>query len=442
MPVLHARMLRAAALLGGAVISLPAVSADAVEQQPEQSPLTLERAVEAALASNPALSAFAFELRAAQARERQAALRPAAEVGLDAENFAGSGGTGGVDAAEFTLALSQVLELGGKRGARVEAARAGSTLVEIERQAAQLDVIAEVTRRFIAVVERQALLELARSATELAQNTVNGSERRVKAAKSPHVELDRARIALGRAQLDERQATYRLEAARQSLAAMWGETGSVLNGMPMSVAQADLFALPEAGTFAALIERLAANPDFLRFASQARLRDAELRLAASQRRPDVTLGAGVRRFEESGDTAAVASFSLPLFTGGRAAPFVAEAEASRGLVDAQRQAALTKARATLFELHQELSYTVLEAQTLQRETKPQMVEALEETQYAFDRGRYSYLELVDAQREYLDVQRSLIEAAAEAHTLRAEIERLTNAPLAADAAAAIQRTQP
>lgn len=424
------------------LMCLSVFTAFAAEPESEAAPITLAQAVAAALERNPELGAFAFELRATQARERQAAVRPAPELGVEAENFAGSGDTRGFDAAELTLALSQVLELGGKRGARVEAARAGSTLVEIERQAAQLDVLAEVTRRFIAVVERQALLDLARSATELAQNTVNGSERRVKAAKSPHVELDRARIALGRARLDERQATYRLEAARQSLAAMWGETGPVLNGVRLGTAQADLFALPDAGDFATLMERLAANPEFLRFASATRLRDAQVRLAASQRRPDVTLGAGVRRFQESGDAAAVASFSLPLFTGRRAAPFVAEAEASRGLVDVQRQAALVKARATLFELHQELSYTVLKAQTLQRETKPQMAEALEETQYAFDRGRYSYLELVDAQREYLDVQRTLIEAAAEAHTLRAEIERLTNAPLAVDAAAATKRTQP
>lgn len=433
-----ARALRVTALVGSAALSFPAVPAEA----PESQALTLQQAIGAALERNPELKSFAFELRATQARERQAALRPATEVQFASEFFGGSGEFQGYDAAETTLALSQVLELGGKRGARIEAARAGSGLIDVERQAAQLDVLAAVTRRFIAVVECQALLDLARSATGLARSTVKGSERRVDAAKAPHVELDRARIALARAQLDERAASYRLEAARQSLAAMWGETSPALDGKPVGIAQADLFALPETGDFPALMERVLDNPDFLRFASETRLRDAELRMTASQRRPDVTVGAGVRRIEASDDAAAVASLSLPLFTGRRAAPFVAEAEASRGLVDAQRQAALINARAALFELHQELRYTVLEAETLKRETQPQMAEALQETQYAFDRGRYSYLELVDAQREYLDVQRSLIEAAAEAHTLRAEIERLTNAPLAADAAAAIQRTQP
>jgi cobalt-zinc-cadmium efflux system outer membrane protein len=59
-----------------------------------------------------------------------------------------------------------------------------------------------------------------------------------------------------------------------------------------------------------------------------------------------------------------------------------------------------------------------------------MEAALEGTRYAFERGRYSYLEWVDAQRELVEVQRSLIESAANAHLYRAEIERLTGESLA------------
>ena len=41
-----------------------------------------------------------------------------------------------------------------------------------------------------------------------------------------------------------------------------------------------------------------------------------------------------------------------------------------------------------------------------------------------------YEELIDAQREYLEIQRTRIEASATAQRLAADIERLTNAPLA------------
>lgn len=391
--------------------------------------LTLQQAVSAALQGNPALQTFEFRFRAQDARGQQAALRPTPELSLDLENFAGSGELKGVDAAEATFALSQVIELGGKRDARVGAAQAGRNALDIERQATQLDVLSEVTRRFIVVAQRQEQLQLTRNAAEIADKTVAASERRVSAAKSPHAELDRALIARDRARLEERAALVELDTARKQLAATWGESQPVMNGQPFGEVQANLFALPPSGDYAALVARLANNPDFLRFASEARLRDAELRLASTLRRPDITLGAGVRRLEESKDQAFVASLAVPLFSGRRAESFVAEAQANRELVDAERRAAEVRAQATLYELHRQLSRAVSEAQTLRDDIQPRSAEALKETEYAYERGRYSYLELVDAQREYLAVQAALIDAAAGAHGLRAEIERLTNAPL-------------
>lgn len=395
--------------------------------------LTLREAVAAALANNPDLGAYVFELRAAQAREQQAGLHPAPELAIEAENFAGSGDTRAYDAAETTLALSQVIELGAKRGARIDFARAGSGAVEIERQAAQLDVLAEVTRRFIAVARAQERLTLARSATALGEHMVEASQRRVDAAKSPHAELDRARIALDRYRLDEQAASADLDTARKQLAAMWGATRSVIDGRAFVEVRAELFALPAAGDFDALVGKLAANPDFLRYASDARLRDAELRLATTLRRPDVTLSGGLRRFEETSDEMFVASVSLPLFSGSRANGYIAEAQANRARVDAQKRAAEVRAEATLYELHRQLARAVGEARTLGDDIRPRAAEALEETEYAYTRGRYGYLELVDAQREYLSVQAALIDAAASAHLLRAEIERLTHTPLAAPA---------
>lgn len=392
-------------------------------------PLTLQQAIGAALQGNPQLQTFAFQFRAGDARSEQAGLRPAPEVSIDLENFAGSGKAQGFDTAEATFALSQVIELGGKRDARIDVAQAGRNALDIERQSAQLDVLAEVTRRFIAVAQRQQQVRLARSAAEFAVKTVAASEQRVNAAKAPHAELDRARIARDRYRLEERAAEVDLDTARKQLAATWGESQPMIDGQLIGEVRADLFALPPSGDFTELASRLAANPDFLRFASAARLRDAELRLAASQRKPDVTLAAGVRQLQDSDDQAVVASLSIPLFSGRRTESFITEAQANRELVDAEQRVAEVKAQAALYELHQQLMRAVQEARTLQDDIQPRSAEALKETEYAYTRGRYGYLELVDAQREYLAVQATLIEAAANAHTLRAEIERLTNAPL-------------
>jgi len=300
----------------------------------------------------------------------------------------------------------------------------------VSRQATQLDVLADVTRRFITVAARQEHLRLAVREVALAEQTVSGSERRVNAARAPHAELDRARIALDRARLDQQRAALQLESARKHLAATWGESQPVVGERRFGEVTADLFAPPRTGDFDALVERLVANPDFLRFTSEARLRDAELRLASTRRRPDIAVSGGVRRMEVGNDESFVASISVPLFSGGRADGFVAEATANRDLVTAERRIALIKAEAVLYELHRELRGAVLEVEALRGGILPRAEEAMNETGYAYERGRYSYLELVDAQREFLALQAAMIDAAANAQTLCAEIERLTNAPLA------------
>lgn len=395
----------------------------------DAAPLALRQAIEAALAGNLQLQGFVFQLRAQQARSRQAALRPAPELSLEVENFAGLDAARGFDSSETTLALSQLVELGGRREARADVATAAYRLIDAERAARQLDVLAEVTRRFIVVAAGQERLRLARSAVTFAEQTVAASERRVKAAKSPHAELDRARIALDRIRLDEHRAAVGLETARRQLAAVWGESQTAIGGQPFGEVQGDLFTLPVAGEFGALIERLAASPDFLRFASEARLREAELRLAATRRRPDLTLTGGIRHIEAEGEQALIAGVAIPLFSGRRSQTEFAEARANRERVDTERRAAEIAAQATLYELHHRLERAIAEAATLRGDILPRAREALAETEHAYARGRYSYLELVDAQREYLALQAGLIDTSADAHLLRAEIERLTNAPL-------------
>jgi cobalt-zinc-cadmium efflux system outer membrane protein len=212
---------------------------------------------------------------------------------------------------------------------------------------------------------------------------------------------------------------------------MWAVDDSSLDGKPVGEVRGDLFRLPEIEDFATLMARLQANPDFLRFASEERLRDAQLRLASTQRRSNIELGGGLRRLQATHDTALVATFSIPLFSGRRAESFIAEAAARRDAVGVARDAAMIKARAQLYALYRELQEAAATVTVLDETVVPKMEEALKETEYAFQRGRYSYLELVDAQREYLEVQRQRIEAGAQAHLLATEIERLTNAPLAA-----------
>lgn len=394
---------------------------------PGAPPLDLATAVRHTLAGNPGLAALAFPLRAQQARIEAAGLKPPPTLDLQVENGLGTGRYRGFDGAEASFALSQVIEMGDQRQRRVEAADAARHALDAERAIAQLDVLAELGRRFIHVASDHKQLELTELATQLAGRTLAEVERRVKAARSPAVELHRARIALARAEVEQEHAEHELLTSRRKLAAMWGSREADFGPV-----RAELFVLPPVEDYDRLARRLADSPDFLRFATEARQREAELRLAEAKARSPVTLSAGLRWLRETDDAALVGGVALPLFGRRQAQPAIAEARALHEGVDASRQAAQVKAEASLFELVQELRHGITEAEMLRDRVLPQMEEALAATEYAWRRGRYGYLEWTEAQRERVEVQRALIEAAAKAHLFHVEIERLTGAAATAD----------
>ena len=141
---------------------------------------------------------------------------------------------------------------------------------------------------------------------------------------------------------------------------------------------------------------------------------------------------GLKRLQQTRDEALVLGVTMPLKSKARARSAIAEAAALRSETAAERDAHRVRAEAQLFELYQELQHALTEASALRERVLPEMEAALDATRYAFERGRYSYLEWVDAQRELFEVQRALIESAANAHLFRAEIERLTGEPLTAE----------
>jgi len=386
--------------------------------------LTLARAIDAALRGNPDLRASSYELSAAQARIIQAGLRPNPELGIQWENFAGTGATRGTRALETTLSLSQVVELGSKRDRRQSVALADSDLVSIAQRARELDVLANVTSRFIDVVAAQERARFSAEATALTQKMLDAIDARVTAGRSPEAERSRARIALTRAQVEQRQADSELRSARCTLSASWGRPEPAF-----STATADLFELRSVAPLPALLRQLEQSPDFIKFASEGRLREAELRLARAQTRPDLTFSLGVRRFEAGSDAALVAGLSMPLPLYDRNQGAIREAQARLSQNVAQQEAAFVTARAALFALYQGMTAARERVTTLRSEALPQAQQALDQTRNGYERGRFSFLELSTAQEELLALKSAVIDAAADYHRLLTEVERLTNTAL-------------
>lgn len=391
--------------------------------QDSPSRLGLQNAIVRSLQSNPDLAAFAYELEAQSGRVRQAGARPRPQVDLLVENALGSGQRSSFDSVETTLSLGFIIEHGARQR-RLEAAQAGSSLLDTETTVRRLDVAAETTRRYLEILLAQDEITELNRAVQLGQETLTAVQGRVRAAKAPEAEEARAHAQVARTRLDLEHAEHQLETARHRLVALWGT-----NAADFGAVEGALLNLPKLEAFESFRERLERNPQFEMLLSERRLREAELRLAESRRRLPWQVTAGVRRFEDQNDHAFIVGVTIPLPARDQAEGGITTARAQAAQVDAKRAALRAQLDSELFALYQELRHSYMETQVLRDEVLPRMEIAVEQSRYAYERGRYGYIEWVAAQRELLEQRRALLEASANAHRFRIEIERLTGAAL-------------
>lgn len=390
------------------------------------SALTLRAAIAATLADNPELHLYPLRKAEILSEHSLAALKPPLQINAGAEDLLGSGALQFVDATEFTLSLSQVVELGEQREARIGINGQRQQRLQGEQQIIELELLTEVTRRFIATAAAQQEVALQSKAVELAEQTHAALQALVDAGQSPRYEQIRAGAALARSRLALTQANSDLEVARLRLAAMWNSYTPDFDEV-----SADLLNIGNAGDLTTLLLELADNPNLSLFANEERLRTAQLREAQSSARGTLQWTAGVRYLREPGDAALVLGFSMPLGSKSRASGAIGAAASRLQQVESEREVALNRMRTQLFTLHVQLRQAIAEVNSLRDEVLPQLEQVQTQTLSAYQSGRYSYLELTTAQQEYLNAEHALIDAATDAHLLRTEIEHLSGSALSA-----------
>ena len=389
-----------------------------------ESTLTLGEAVRATLQYNPQLAGYTFKLNALAGEKQTAALRPELRVNTDLENVAGSGELSGTKASELTISLSSAIELGGQRDARVNLVTARQQQLASSQRVLTLDVVTAVTQQFIRLLVAQEELTLREESHQLLQQTLTLLTRQVQAGGTAETELLRGNAALTRATLALRQARQRVSAERIRLSAFWADTSP-----DFTAAKADLYGVPSTTTLPALLEKLSNNPDLAFLSAEIDVRSAEVRRAQSERRPALEWNAGVRRLQESDDSAVVFGLSMPLGSSGRARGAIATATANQQQAEWDKDATRIQLEAQLIAAYETHQLAVDEVNVLRDQVLPSLKKVMRSTADAFDRGRYSYLELNLAQNQLLNAQQALVEAAARMQETRIELERMIGSTL-------------
>ncbi|MFV0477785.1 MAG: TolC family protein [Parahaliea sp.] len=388
--------------------------------------LSLAEALSLSLANNPSLQAYAPQLEQLKGEEIKAGLKPALELGLDIENALGSGDFSDTDAAEYTLSLSSVIERGDKRKARLLVSQRQIDLLSARRSAQAMDLLASVTRQYISTLALQEKVKLAEHVLNTARSLKYSVKHLVDNAASPQAELLRAQATETRASLDLARASALYDAERATLAAILGTNWT------MTPRLSGRLTIPtDAVSFDALWTLASNSLSMLAFASEIRVREAEVDLARTNAHANISWQLGTRYFNDSNDTALIAGISMPLFSGRRNQGNEQSAHAARQQSQLRQQVALIELRARLYRAYREYDQLRQSAIVLQEEVIPMLHEAFSQARGAYERGRYSYIEWMSAHGELIAAETARIDSIASAALNQAFIEQLSASSLTA-----------
>lgn len=358
----------------------------------QPSELTLEEALALARQRAPALLEAAG--RVAEARGPVAGASPLLHNNPTLQLEAGPRTLDtGERAPNVAVGLSQPVELGGKRGARLDAARAGLAREMARQRDTERLVLGDVAATFLRALHARERLRLARGAEEAARDFSQSTLRRFEAGDVPVVDANVARVALARARAE-------VASAEGAEVALLGALRGLL-GLPADAALAprgDLSVL--AAGPVALPSSLPERPDVTALVAELEEARAEQRLGEGSAWPDVNVGI---RYENEGDERALLGalgVSLPLFARGQSARVTGEARVQRLQValEAARRAQSVQARAALASYLKEREAVEL----LEREALPLLADNELLARKSYEAGEMGLAELILVRRDVLD----------------------------------------
>ena len=272
----------------GCIAVLVATFAFVVTTSSFAEPLTLPAALERALASHPDLRLAVADLAVARADSMYAG-RPAFNPQLELQGSRSGGSTGGGSDHSVGLAVSQEVELGGKRVARRSVAVSRSQTSAAEWRAMAQEITSRVRAQFEHALFLQERISTLGELAELDRRVVRASQARVRDGSITPVtgrlsELDLLRL--------EAQAMRVRSELRQAIGALGLAVGSELADTTRLSGEfaADSLLAPE-DSVVAMALRTRGRGEVLR--RQIAERRAQLRLAEAEAHPNLTVGAGI-----------------------------------------------------------------------------------------------------------------------------------------------------
>ena len=401
-------------LFGASLICL-ALAAPAAAQVTPAGALTLQAAMDRALAANPTIAAAQLRGAIGAAGLALARERPNPEAAFEIEK----------EAPKQSYALAVPLELGGKRGKRIAVSEATIRAGRAELAATIAQVRNDVRRAYYDALVADARRIVLRELRDVSQRTRDTAQVRFDAGDAPRLEVLQAGLALAAA---ENEAV-----ATQGASIAAGARLNALLGQPLDAAQPLPTAIDNGSPVvmsAALDLARSGNTELAVLDRQIDEQRAKLVLARALRVPDVIPTATLTHDAQPEFTygwRVGVSITLPIFTSHRAGVTVEQATLDQLM--AQRTATELRitgdvAAAAAIAESQRLAYERYRTLIL---PQAQQVEQLAQDSYQL--GQTGIATLLQALQASRDIRLRSLDTVSQWQTALADLERAIGAPI-------------
>lgn len=385
--------------------------------------ISLPQALQRALAANPRLTAAERDIGIAGGLRIQAGALPNPEASFELDNALGSGPYKGVRSAETNLQLSQLVELGGKREARLAAGEAGIGTAVWQRRATRLEVLSETAIAFITIISAQRRIEIFDEQIASFAPLIPLLQKRVQEGASSPAETLRAQVAADLFRVERERAKTLLATARRDLAILMGD-----NTPRFGNAVGRLANVGQPPSFQAVVQAIEANPQLMRWTAVTAQRNAELIIARLKAIPDVRLSAGWRHFQDTYDNAVRLGVSVPLPVFDQNTGNIIAAQETLAKAGAERAINKLVLISIAGRAYDTLTGALAELKLLRSSVIPNARSAAETILSGYSQGRFTLLELLDVRGSLLQALLREQEALQNFHIAVATIEGLVGNP--------------
>jgi cobalt-zinc-cadmium efflux system outer membrane protein len=374
------------------VAARPAAAQDAAG--PRTYDLTLEQALALARTRAPAVRVSQARIGEARGRlvDAEVLLRDNPTFKVGGGPRVGPGGT----SPDVDIGVGQVFDLGGQRGARIDAASA-----DIERSAATAEDTARRTLRDVAAAFLRARyaverVRIANDTERLTAELHRVAQRRHQAGAAGVLDVNVAALTLARVQAEVRTAEAARARAVGDLRRLLG-----LEADAMVSVSGDLLDR-QRHTLAELLARAPDRADLRALDAAARQADAEARLGEAEAWPDLGLGLGYAREGDADIALGTVTLTLPFFDHGQGIAATARARGEVARIERETtEAAVASEVRTAFEAYQRL---VAAVDHFEQRGLPQIEQSDTLARRTYEAGAMQLGELLAIRRELVDAR--------------------------------------